>query len=109
MHAQMDGHDQIAHDMVKYDEFAIFRRFRILNYRTLLYKQAELMEKERVLISAIIEDRNSGDDERQQFAFSFKAMLTSTSDTEGSKIQRGLMQDICRLLPEYSMWFSFPL
>ncbi|KIY03837.1 uncharacterized protein Z520_00528 [Fonsecaea multimorphosa CBS 102226] len=104
----MEGYDKLCSDMVKYPEFVILRKFKILNYRALLFKQAELTEKESRLISLIREDRNSGDTERQQFAFSFDAMLRSTSDTEGSKAQRELMQDICRVLPEYSMWFFRP-
>ncbi|KIW33688.1 uncharacterized protein PV07_00516 [Cladophialophora immunda] len=101
----MEGYDHLSSNMAQYSEFAIFRTFKILNYRALLFKQAELAEKEARLILAIKEDRNSGDPERQRFAFSFGAMLNSTSDSDGSKVQRGLMREICRLLPEYSTWF----
>ena len=101
----MEGFDQVCGDMAKYSEFVIFRTFKILNYRALLFKQNELAEKEGRLIAAIEEDQRSGDTERQQFAVSFDAMLRSKSDTEGSKVQRELMREICRLLPEYSMWF----
>ncbi|OQU94167.1 hypothetical protein CLAIMM_00564 [Cladophialophora immunda] len=62
----MEGYDHLSSNMAQYSEFAIFRTFKILNYRALLFKQAELAEKEARLILAIKEDRNSGDPERQR-------------------------------------------
>ncbi|KIW87551.1 uncharacterized protein Z519_11875 [Cladophialophora bantiana CBS 173.52] len=100
----MEGYDHMCSDMVKYPELAIFRKFKILNYRTLLFLQAELTHKEDRLLAAIRADRNSGDPERRQFAFSFEAMLRSKSDIEGARAQRKLMREICRLAKDYSTW-----
>ncbi|EXJ74700.1 uncharacterized protein A1O5_01394 [Cladophialophora psammophila CBS 110553] len=94
----MQGYDYLCSDMVKYPELAIFRKFKILNYRALLFLQAELTHKEGRLLAAIRADRNSGDPERSQFAFNFEAMLQSRSDIEGARVQRKLMREICHEL-----------
>ncbi|KAH8885606.1 hypothetical protein GQ53DRAFT_828647 [Thozetella sp. PMI_491] len=39
----MDGYAKVAQLMAKYEEFAILRRFKALNYQNLLYLQAEII------------------------------------------------------------------
>lgn len=38
----MNGYAKVAHLMAKYEEFAILKRFKALNYQSLLYRQAEI-------------------------------------------------------------------
>ncbi|OAL33274.1 hypothetical protein AYO20_07436 [Fonsecaea nubica] len=101
----MNGYDAMCSDMATNPEAVIFRKFTILNYRALLFLQAELNQKESRLVSLIKHDQNSLDPERRQFSYSFDAMLRSNGETEGSTLQRELMREICRLLQNYSMWF----
>jgi hypothetical protein len=42
----MEGYGKIAQLMGSFDEFAIFRRFRSLNYQNILYLQAEILHLE---------------------------------------------------------------
>lgn len=39
----MEGYAKTARLMATHDEFAIFRRFKLLNYQQLLYQQAEIV------------------------------------------------------------------
>jgi len=96
----MEGYDSLAVMMGKYPELCIFRRFSTLNYRNLLLMQAELMEKEDVLLSAIQDDQASIDPERRSFAVDFRAMLENT--TEGGRKQREIALGMRPLLKEYS-------
>ena len=44
--SNMEGYAKLAHLMAKHEEFAIFRRFKALNYQALLYSQAEITHLE---------------------------------------------------------------
>src|SRR5690242_3180732 len=102
----MEGYDRLTPQMAKYSDLAIFRKFSILNYRMLLYMQAQLVEKEALLISAIKDDQQSEDNERNRFAFDFRAMLNTQDDSDGAKRQRSIMGETFPILTKYSMCYT---
>jgi hypothetical protein len=102
----MEGYDVLCAHMSTYPDLAIFRRFSILSYRDLLLMQAELMEKESLLLPIIADDRESNIPLRQSFAVDFEAMMNDT--TEGGRRQRELMLEIRPLLRCYSVFMKSP-
>ena len=99
----MEGYDRLTPLMAVYPGIAIFRKFSILNYRMLMYLEAQLVEREGRLISAIKDDRNSKDRERMGFAFDFRAMQHPREDIEGAKRQGIIMDETGPILDRYSM------
>jgi hypothetical protein len=55
----MEGYSKVAGFMGRQDEYAIFRRFRMLNAQNLLFLQAEITHLEAQLLS--LAQRNSAD------------------------------------------------
>lgn len=90
--------------MGKYNDLSIFRKFSTLNCRNLLLMQAQLAEKQLLLLNIIGDDRTSNVDARKTFPTNFTAMMEDT--TEGGRRQREIMLEIRQLLREYSMCSS---
>ncbi|KFY88323.1 hypothetical protein V500_06418 [Pseudogymnoascus sp. VKM F-4518 (FW-2643)] len=61
----MEGYSKLAHLMATQHEFAIFRRFRALNIKSLLYLQADIAHDEAKLIELASRDSRYGDGESQ--------------------------------------------
>jgi hypothetical protein len=98
----MEGYDRLCARMAEHPELAIFRKFSVVNYRMLLYLQAQLATHEGRLISAIEEDRVSNDPGRQQYAFNFHALLNADRENESVSVQRKLMEEMLPLVATYS-------
>jgi hypothetical protein len=56
----MEGYAKVANFMGTNNEFAIFRRFRVLNMQNLLYLQAEIVHLEGELRKVVDEDVKHG-------------------------------------------------
>lgn len=61
----MEGYSKLAHLMATQHEFAIFRRFRALNIKSLLYLQADIANDEAILDELASRDSRYGDGEFQ--------------------------------------------
>lgn len=61
----MEGYSKLAHLMATQHEFAIFRRFRALNIKSLLYLQADIAHDEAKLAELASRDSRYGDGEFQ--------------------------------------------
>ncbi len=57
----MEGYAKLAQLMANQDEFAILRRFRVLNMQNLLYLQADLTHDEAELVELANRDARNGD------------------------------------------------
>lgn len=62
----MEGYAKVAHLMAKYDEFAILRRFKVLNTQELLYNQAEIIHLEERLQRLV--DRDAAHRDRKFYS-----------------------------------------
>ncbi|KIW78473.1 hypothetical protein Z517_08309 [Fonsecaea pedrosoi CBS 271.37] len=98
--AGMRGYDKLAHLMSHYPEYGIVRRFRELNYRNILYLQAELVQLEAELQSATTADAQSQDPLRQHYGNHFP--LLSTSLGAGHDVQWTTMLEIRGKLEKYN-------
>ncbi|KAH0843904.1 hypothetical protein AYO21_08294 [Fonsecaea monophora] len=98
--AGMRGYDKLAHLMSHYPEYGIVRRFRELNYRNILYLQAELVQLEAELQSATTADAQSRDPLRQHYGNHFP--LLSASLGAGHDVQWTTMLEIRSKLEKYS-------
>lgn len=101
----MEYYDSLSAHMASNPSLLIFRRFSILQTRSLLLFQSQILEKERQLLSAIRRDRESGDAERKSFAMDFRAMMESTlAFDEVEPGQKDIFLEIRPLLKEYSTY-----
>lgn len=94
-------YDSLSALMGKYTDLAIFRKFSTLNCRNLLLMQAEIADKQGLLLSIITDDRTSTVAPRKSFSTNFTAMMEDT--TESGRRQLKIMLEIRQLLKEYSM------
>lgn len=96
----MDGYAKVARLMSRYEEFAILKRFKTLNYQDLLYRQAEITYLQEDLEK--LADRDSTDQARQSYVKDWWALAhTATEQDEGSEQWRKIQQ-IRKKLDEYS-------
>jgi len=87
-----DGYAKLAALISKEEDYIIFRRFRNLNARNVLYLQDELIEVERRLEAIDRNLQSAGDKDV------LKSRARSYEDTE----RKGLALELRRLLAEYS-------
>lgn len=77
----MDGYPKIAGLMSRHHELAIFRRFDELNYRNILYLQAELVQLEDELREIATQDQESPS--RTLYARDWSSLAQSESEGDG--------------------------
>jgi len=98
----MEGYAKFARMMGEHPEMAIFRAFRALNTKNLLYLQAELVELERDLEVIADLDGASGSAQKEAYAYSWSALSRSAQEGDGLQLQKVLT--IRERLKEYSMY-----
>lgn len=104
----MEGYDALGAMMGAFPGLSIFRKFGALNSRHVLFLQAQLVEKEGKLLSAIANDRDSQDEDRKSFSFNFDAMMSSEKVPPNNEdSQRELMLEIGPLLRSYCICPDF--
>ena len=94
----MEGYARIAQLMARHDEFAMFRRFRVLNMQNLLHMQAELTFLEEQLKA--IAYRDAAVSSRVFYSKDWWAL--SQSERADDKLQWEKCLDIRAKLKEYS-------
>lgn len=94
----MEGYAKVAHLMARYDEFAILRRFKVLNTQGLLYTQAEIVHLEERLQKLVGRDAAHPD---RKFHSKDWWTLAHGSDVEDREQWR-LVRKITRKLDKYS-------
>jgi hypothetical protein len=95
----MEGYPKLAQLMSDFDEFAMFRRFRALNYRNLLYLQAEIIHLEEELDA--LSSRDAGHQDRTFYARDWWSLSQGEGDEDTEQWEKVL--EIRRLLENYSM------
>lgn len=95
----MDGYARVAHLMSKYEEFAILKRFKALNYQNLLYRQAEITYLQEDLEK--LAERDATDPARQFYTKDWWALAHTESKKEGGEQWRKVQQ-IRKKLDDYS-------
>ncbi|KAK0737376.1 hypothetical protein B0T21DRAFT_410829 [Apiosordaria backusii] len=75
-----EGYDRLARMMGSLPEMAMFRRFGVLSAEDLLYRQAELQELEAALRRFQKEDKQSGHQDREDYALDWDALQRSGAD-----------------------------
>lgn len=99
----MDGYAKVARLMCKYEEFAILKRFKTLNYQNLLYRQAEITYLQEDLEK--LTERDATDPARQFYAKDWWVLAHTATKQEGGEQWRKVQQ-IRKKLDEYSKWFA---
>ena len=111
----MTGYAKIATLMGAYPEVAIVRRFAALNMQNVLYLQAELINLEARLHKYEEEDRNSGDQNRIDYAvdwfklrntteFSNSPCSLSETSERSIRIEHENVNEELRALPHGRRW-----
>lgn len=96
----MDGYAKVAHLMSKYEEFAILKRFKTLNYQNLLYRQAEITYLQEDLEK--LSERDGTDPARQYYTKDWWALAHTETKKEGGEQWRKVQQ-IRKKLDDYSI------
>src|SRR5690348_3147277 len=92
------GHAKVARLFAKHEEFAILRRFKQLNYQSLLYQQAEIISLEEELLKCAQRDAAHAD--RKEYE-TYWWRLAHAKDPEGRQ-QWETIQILRNKLAEYS-------
>lgn len=87
--------------MSDYPEMAMYRRFRGLNSRNLLYLQAELVMIEKKLLALERSDAASSDEDRKQYSRDYAYLLMLAEDDSMNE-QYKLIIEMRDKLKEYS-------
>lgn len=74
------GYDRLGQLMGELPETTAFRRFGALSAEDLLYRQAELVELERSLREYQQEDKESGHEDRERYAFNWEKLRRGGDD-----------------------------
>lgn len=107
-----EGYDRLGQLMGELPETTAFRRFGALSAEDLLYRQAELVELERSLRECQKEDKESGHEDRERYAFNWDKLQRSGDDDarEGNdNIQWDTILEIRQKLKEYRAFPGFPV
>lgn len=99
----MDGYPRVAHLMSKYEEFAILKRFKALNYQDLLYRQAEITYLQEDLEK--LAERDATDPARQFYTKDWWALAHTESKKAGGEQWRKVQQ-IRKKLDDYSTTYE---
>ena len=94
-----EGYAKLSSLMSTDREFAIFRRFGALNMQNMLYYQAELLGLEDDLRAIALEDLNSKDPDKKDFAANWYELSHAKS---GKNFQHRKFMQARRILKEYS-------
>ncbi|MCJ1364618.1 hypothetical protein MMC16_003731 [Acarospora aff. strigata] len=86
----MEGYAKFAAMMGQHPEMAVFRTFRALNMKNLLYLQAELVELERDLEVIAELDEASGIPQKAEYARSWVALNRSEAEGDGYQLRKVL-------------------
>ncbi|KAG6364453.1 hypothetical protein INS49_006054 [Diaporthe citri] len=86
----MDGYVKVAHLMSKYEEFAILKRFKALNYPSLLYRQAEITYLQEDLEK--LAERDATEPARQYYTKDWWALAHTATEQEGGEQWRKVQQ-----------------
>lgn len=97
----MEGYSKLAELMAHHGEMGIFRQFKALNFKNLLYLQAELVELERELDELCALDQRAQHPTRPLYQKHWR--LLSESELDGNDEQWQKVLHIRRQLKEYSM------
>jgi hypothetical protein len=100
MAPQLEGYSKVAHLQSAYLEFAIFRRFRILNMENLLLLQAEIIHLESELQDIISEDFQHS--ERQYHPYDWWSLSQGLGEEDTWQWEKRL--EIREKLEKYSMF-----
>lgn len=99
----MDGYAKVAHLMSKYEEFAILKQFKALNYQNLLYRQAEITYLQEDLEK--LAERDATDPARQFYNKDWWALAHTETKKEGGEQWRKVQQ-IRKKLDDYSTTYD---
>lgn len=99
----MDGYHRLAAVIGTDRDLAIFRRFSVLNAKSLLYMQGELTHLEAQLQAIAHKDKDPKKLEMADFEFSIQS-LKYTHNCEDGDVQWRKVLEIRQLLKEYSMY-----
>ncbi|KAK2604475.1 hypothetical protein N8I77_007402 [Diaporthe amygdali] len=95
----MEGYAKVARLMAKYEEFAILKRFKALNYQSLLYRQAEITYLQEDLEK--LAERDATDSARQYYTKDWWALAHTETKQEGGEQWRKVQQ-IRKKLDDYN-------
>lgn len=101
--AAMDGYAKVASLMCKYEEFAILKRFKSLNYQNLLYRQAEITYLREDLEK--LAERDATVPDRQFYTKDWWTLAHTATKQQGGEQWRKVQQ-IRKKLDEYSKWYE---
>ncbi|KAL4908385.1 hypothetical protein BDW74DRAFT_100270 [Aspergillus multicolor] len=96
----MEGYDKLAALMTGDKGLSIFRSFKRLNAKNLLYLQAEIAIKEKELIEIAKEDRESKDADREKYSSSVRFMKGFVEDQPSEQWEKWLQ--VRELLEKYN-------
>jgi hypothetical protein len=96
----MAGHTKVARFMAHHGEMGILRRFKDLNFKNLLYLQAELVELEKELEDLSRADNAAIDSPRASYQKHWPLLRESKSDGSGDQWAKVLQ--IRKTLKQYS-------
>jgi DNA-directed RNA polymerase subunit F len=97
----MAGYSQLAAVIGKHHEYAIFRKFSVLNAKNLLYMQGELTHLEAELKMIAVENIHSKDPQKADFEFSISSLIASHASEDGNEHWAKILE-IREKLKEYS-------
>jgi hypothetical protein len=99
--ADMDGYNKLAAVIGRHQGLSMYSRFPVLNAKSLLWMQAELIHLEQQLKNIAIEDSRSGNEGREKYQYSL-LHLKCSSGKDGQDRQWRLILEIRIKLKEYS-------
>lgn len=104
MESEVAGYPQLASFMGSQPQNLIFRRFRTLNTKLLLYRQAQLTYLEKELKEAEEKDASSPHPKRKLYARDWRELEFYKSDDENDEGTRqlDLIREIEPLVKDYS-------
>lgn len=99
--AKKEGYQKLAALMGSHPCLSIYRQFAALNFKNLLYMQAELVHLEAQLSAIVQEDNESRDPKRDQLECCW-ILLKESANMPGKNLQWDKMMQIRERLKEYS-------
>jgi hypothetical protein len=97
----MAGYSRLAALMGKHHDLAIFRRFAVLNAKSLLCMQGELVHLEAELKMIALKNRDSEDPQKIDFEYSISALMGPHTSEDGHEHWAKVLE-IREKLKEYS-------
>jgi hypothetical protein len=94
------GYTSLTAEMTRHQGMAMFKRFRELNLRNLLYMQAEILHLELELTAIRDENKISGDEGKKKYETDVSYLIRSSK--ESNPVEWNLILDMRAKLKEYS-------